>query len=138
MRVSGLLLGFAAGAYLLWKVAIPAPDAPLSCSVAPDCPVAPAASPDTPPATQADLRVVVYDPATEPRDRANDGLHIPGWTSSEETSLADRVVVSPASEVIPLPRLRIVSLDQANAHGACAVLGERKLGCLGLTNLGEQ
>lgn len=138
MRVSGLLLGFAAGAYLMWKVAVPAPDAPLSCSVAPDCPIAPATSPGTTPSAQAGLQVVVYDPETEPRDRTHDGSHIPGWTSSEETSLADRAVVSPASDMIPLPRLRIVSLDQANAHSACAVLGERKLGCLGLTNLGEQ
>ncbi|OYX57051.1 MAG: hypothetical protein B7Y86_09985 [Brevundimonas subvibrioides] len=138
MRVSGLLLGFSAGVYLMWKVAVPSPDASLSCSVAPDCAVATAASPDTARAAQAGLQVVVYDPETEPRDRTHDGSHIPGWTSSEETSVADRPVISPASDVIPLQRLRIVGLDQANAHGACAVLGERKLGCLGLTNLGEQ
>jgi len=138
MRVSGLLLGFSIGVYLMWKVAMPSPDASLSCSVAPDCAVATAASPDTARAAQAGLQVVVYDPETEPRDRTHDGSHIPGWTSSEETSVADRPVVSPASDVIPLPRFRLVGLDQANAHGACAVLGERKLGCLGLTNLGEQ
>ncbi|WP_426051749.1 hypothetical protein [Brevundimonas sp. SL161] len=138
MRVSGLLLGFSVGVYLMWKVAVPAPDAPLSCSVAPDCAVATGGSPDATPAAQPGLRVVVYDPAIEPRDRAHEGPHSPGWTSAEDTSLADRPVFPPAANVIPLPRFRIVGLDQANAHGACAVLGERKLGCLGLTNLGEQ
>lgn len=138
MRISGLVLGFSAGAYLVWKVAIPTPDAPVSCSVAADCPVANAASLNTTPAEQSDLRVVVYDPATEPRARVHEGSHIPGWTSAEEASLTHRLAVSPVSEGTPLPRLRIVGLDQANAHGACAVLGERKIGCLALTNLSEK
>lgn len=136
MRISGLVLGFSVGAYLMWRVVTPTLVVPASCSPASDCSVAsvlPAAAVDRP-----GLQVVLYDPATEPRTsvRGNE-MHIPGWTSSE-ASTADRPGDGFGPEADRPQGLAIVGLGQPDARGVCAVLDGRSLGCVAFMNPNEK
>lgn len=136
MRITGLVLGFSVGAYLMWRVATPTLVPPAPCGATPDCSVAsirPAAEVERP-----GLQVVVYDPAIEPRARAvGDETHFPGWTSSE-ASIAERPGDAFGPEARRPAGLAIVGLGQPDARGVCAILEGRNLGCLALVNPGEK
>ena len=136
MRITGLVLGFSVGAYLMWRVATPTLVPPAPCGLAPDCSVASIRSAAE--VERPGLQVVVYDPAIEPRIRTSgDEMHIPGWTSLEAAT-ADRPEDDFGPEAERPPGLAIVGLGQPDARGICAVLNGRSLGCVALINPGEK
>ncbi len=144
MRISALVLGFSGGAYVMWKVASPLPDALPSCLAAADCApppavTAPPMTPLPPPPLPQGLRVVLYDPALEPLSRMADARpHILGWISSEDAGGAEGVTAVDGSEPAAPARFRIVGLGQAGAQGACAVFDGRKLQCVAILKPQEE
>ena len=136
MRITGLVLGFSVGAYLMWRVVTPTLVPPAPCGATPDCSVASIRSAAE--VERPGLQVVVYDPAIEPGTRAGGSeMHIPDWTSPE-ASTAERPEDDFGPEAERPPGLAIVGLDQSDARGVCAVLNGRSLGCVALINPGEK
>lgn len=121
MRISALLVGFSVGAYAMWKVAAPLPDMPPPCAIEAPCAV-PQAAPVARPAPRQDLRVVVYDPATDPSPRMEQVVSRDrdGLTASDRLDAP----VQPAG-------FRLVAMNRPDANGVCAVLDGETVRCVG-------
>lgn len=126
MRISALVIGFSAGAYLMWRVAAPMPTTLPPCSADSSCKVQQAAAaPALTEPVRQDLRVVLYDPATDPSPRTErfarheiDGL-----------TLSDRLD-APAEPV----GFHFASLKRSDARGVCAVFDGKTLQCVAIIN----
>lgn len=133
MRIFPLVLGFSMGAFLMWKVMPPVPVTLSQCEAGWTCAVAgtvPSARTPRPA-----LRIVLYDPLTDPRPEIDNPYPLTSEGSpTEPPPILD--ASRGADPPIPsdTPRLQIVGLGQSGAHGACAAFANRRLYCVARLN----
>lgn len=132
MRISALLIGFSAGAYLMWRVVEPTPVLPPSCLTDPACVVPQAIVAATTAPPRQNLKVVLYDPATDPSfEMEADPFSGPG--------VGDGLTISDRLDRPALPTgFRFVGLARPDARGVCAVFDGRKLQCVALLQPGDE
>ncbi|MFN3816146.1 hypothetical protein [Brevundimonas sp.] len=132
MRILTLLIGVSAGAYMMLRLTTAMPDPARSCLPDLVCAVGESLSTPAEP-SRPGLRVVVYDPVLEPRERpgvsrTTDDL---AWRSDDvvtgHLAVARTEADSPSG-------FRILPMGQPGARGVCAAFDGRRLHCLALLN----